>query len=364
MAKRIATILAPQDLDTAGTKVIDVNIQDQISQIDIIWTCTNVTVSVMLDAVTACLSKVELVDGSEVLASVSGAELQGINFYDKKKLLHHKIGLTVGDKFELKLSLGFGRWLWDDVFAFLPKNFVNPQLKITWDEDACNTAVVVNSCQVYAYVDDAPAGSPIGMLVNREIKSYAMAASSHDYTDLPVDRVLRRIILRGYTTDHDPILLFDTIKLSVDNDKAVPINMKADDLDRMLSEEYPRIVEQYKLDGAVTAKTIYAAISKDPQISISYDGTVFVTAQSKFAVATWTGAKCVLAASVDIKGANAEVSGRCPGNCFPLDFGDKDTPDTWLPADTFGSLVLDLLSSSDADNGDTAYIVVQQLRKY
>lgn len=364
MAKRIATILAPQDIDASGTKVIDINIKDQISRIDLVWSCTNVTVSVMLDAVTSCIQKVELIDGSEILASVTGAELQGINFYDEKALGRHKIGLTVGDKFEVGLSLNFGRWLWDDVFALLPANFKNPQLKITWDEDACNTSVVVNSLSIYAYVDDAPAGIPMAMLVNREIKSYAMGTSSHEYTDLPIDRPIRKILLRGYTTDHEPFLLFDRLKVSIDNDKAIPIDIVAEELARLEEKNYPRINERYKLDGAVTAKTIFASVSKDCQISISYDGTAFVTATTLFAVATWTGAKCALAASVTIKAIDAEVSGRCPANCFPLDFGEAQTPETWLPADTFGSLILDILSSADADSGDTVYIVVQQVRKY
>lgn len=124
--KRIATILAPQDLTEAGTKIIDVNLQDVISRIDMFWKVTNVTVSLMIDAVTACLSKIELVDGSEVLGSVSGAELQAINFYDRLKMPHHEISLLVGGFFEVGLSLDFGRFLWDPEFAFDPKRFKNP----------------------------------------------------------------------------------------------------------------------------------------------------------------------------------------------------------------------------------------------
>lgn len=364
MSKRIATILAPQDVGTAGTKVIDITAKDVISRIDISWRCTNVTVSAMLDAVTACLSKIELVDGSEVLGSISGAELQAINFYDTKRMPHHEISLTVGGYFEVGLSLAFGRHLWDKDFAFDPTKFKNPQLNITWDEDACNTSVEVNELAVYGHAFGNNGPTPSGMLVNREIMQYAMAASSHEYPDIPTDRLLRKILIRGYTTDHDPITLFDTIKLDADNGLYVPIEIKAAQLDRMLSRNYPRIHEKYTLDAAVTAKTIYSALSMDQQISISYDATAFVTAQSKFAVATWTGAKCALSASVDIKGNNAEVSGRMPGNCFPLDFGIPDEPESWLEAQDYGSLELDLLSSSDADSGDTAFIVVQQVRPY
>lgn len=362
--KRIATILAPQDLGAAGTKVIDINARDVLSRIDLSWKCTNATVSVMTDAVTASLSKIELVDGSEVLASISGAELQGINYHDRKVMPHHEISLTVGGFFEAGLSLDFGRHLWDSQYAFDPTRFNNPQLKVTWDEDACNGSVVVNEFAAYGHAFGNGEATPNAMLVNREIKQYAMAASSHEYTDLPTDRPIRKIILRGYTTDHDPITLFDEIKLSVDNDKEVPIDIKAAQLDRMLAAKYPRILEHYTLDDAVTAKTIYSALSSDIGIDIQYDETLFVTAQTKFALPTITGAKIALAASVDIKAQTARVSGRMPGNCFPLDFGIAGEPASWLQAQNVGSLELDLLSSSDADSGDTTYIVAQQVRSY
>lgn len=364
MPKRIATILAPKDLGPAGTEVIDIKAKDVFSRINMSWRVTNVTVSVMLDAVTACISKIELVDGSEVLASISAAELQAINFYDNLVMPHHKISLTVGGYFEVGLSLDFGRHLWDPEMAFDPNKFKNPQLKITWDEDACNTSAAVNEFAVYGHAFGEGGPSPSGMLVNREIKQYAMAASSHEYTDLPTDRVIRKLIIRGYSTDHDPVTLFDTIKLSIDNDAHVPLEIKAAQLDRILAATYPRIKEFHTLDAAVTAKTLYSALSKDQQISISYDGTAFVTATSLFAVATWTGAKCALAASVTIGAKNAEVSGQMPGNCFPIDFGLPNEKASWLQAQGMGSVDLDILSSSDADSGDTTYLVVQQYRPY
>ena len=361
---RVATIFAPSDIGAEGTEVININVKDVISRIDLLWKITNVTVSAMLDAVTACISKIELVDGSTVLASVSGAELQAINFYDSKRMPHHEISLTVGGFFEVGLSLNFGRYLWDPELAFVPTKFKNPQLKITWDQDACNTDADVNELAVYAHCFGEPSPSPMGMLVNREIKQYPMEASSHEYPELPTDRVIRKVILRGYSTDHDPIALFDTIKLSVDNDKEVPLEIAAAQLDRLLAAAYPRIREMHTLDADVTAKTIYSALSKDQQISVSYDDTAFVTATSKFAVATWTGAKCALAASVDIKANNCELSGRMPANCFPIDFGLPNEPATWLQAQNYGSLILDLLASSDADSGDITHIVVQQVRPY
>ena len=363
MSKRIATILAPMDLDAAGTKVIDIKIKDAISRIEMFWRVTNVTVSAMLDAVTACISKIELVDGSEILASVSGAQLQAINFYDRKVMPLHKISLTVGGYFEAGLSLDFGRFLWDALYAFQPSRFANPQLKITWDEDACNTAAVVNQFSVHAYVDDASGVGNGGMLVNREIKSIAMAASTHDYTDLPVDRPLRKIIVRGLTDDVEPIALFSNFKLSIDNDKAIPFDIAALELEKLLENIYPRILEKYTLDAVATAKTIYAALAAIQHVNIAYDATAFVTASSKFALPTITGYKIALAASVDIKALTADISGKHPGSCFPIDFGEPNDPATWLPINLVGSHVLDVTMSASAGSDDTMSLVVQQLRK-
>jgi len=361
--KRIATIFPPEDIGASGTKVIDIKLKDIVSRIDILWKITNVTVSVMLDAVSACLSKIELVDGSETLGSITGAELQGINFYDRLKMPHHEISLTQGGFFEAGFSLDFGRFLWDPRFAFDPTRFKNPQLKITWNQATCNASADVNEMAVYAHAFGDEGVTPEAMLINREIQQYAMAASSHKYPDLPTDRVIRKIILRPYSTAHDPIALIDTLKLSVDNDKHVPKEIPAVDLDRMLASLYPRIHEMYTLDDAITAKTIYSALSKDQHIGIQYDEEP-VTAAGVFALPAWTGAKCTLAASVAIKAQKALVSGRMPGNCFPLDFGIPGDTETWLQAQEMGSLMLDILASSDADSGDTMYVVVQQVRPY
>lgn len=361
MSQRIATLFAPQDPGADTTEIIDVKPKDIISAIDIIFKVTNVTVSVMLDAVTACLPKIELIDGSDTILSVSGAELQAVDFYDRLVMPHHEISLTVGGFFEVCLTHYFGRALWDPEFAFDPTKFKNPQLRIQFAQAACNTTGDVVEMAVYAHCFGEGGPAPTGMLVNREIQQYAMAASSHKYPDLPVDRPIRKILLRGYSTDHDPIALFDTIKLSADGGAYIPLEIKAAQLDRMLANKYPRIHEMYTMDGDVTAKTIHSALSKDQQISISYD----VVGVGALAVATWTGALCELAASLAATDAlHAEVSGRMPGNCFPLDFGVPDLPESWLQAQNFGSLELDLLSSSDADSGDSTHVVVQQVRSY
>jgi hypothetical protein len=364
MRKRIATILAPTDLGASGTRTINVELKESISRIDFVWKATVATVSVMLDAVLAAISKIELVDGSEVLASVSGKEAQAQNFYDRREMPFNRFSLTIGGFHKAVCSLDFGRFLWDKELAFDPTKYSNPQLKITWNEDAANTSIVVNTFQIYAHVMSGPDVNPIGYLSTREFYSYAMAASGNEYIDLPTDLALRNIMIQGESTDHAPDVLFDNLKISADNDAFVPLNMDGLMYGRIIVGQYPKIVEAHDMDAVVTAKTIYANVAKGAHISIEYDGTAFVTAQSLFAVATYTGALIELAASVDIQADTAIIAGTMPHSCFPVNFGDQMDIDSWMSMADIGSLKATLLASSDADSGDTTRIITQQLRRY
>lgn len=362
--KRIATILSPKDLGAAGTEVIDITLKDVVSRISLSWICTVVTISVMLDTVLACISKIELVDGSNVLFSLSGKEAQALNYFDRKVMPYNQLSLTVGDEFITEMSIDFGRFLYDPVLAFDPKKFNNPQLKITWDEDACNTAVEVNSLQIYAHIFEGGGVSPSGFLQSKEQFQYAMAASSHEYLDLPTDLPIRQILLRAHSPAHSPVALIDTLKITEDNDSRVPLHMKVNDYYRMIKSYYPRIYEKVTYDAAVTAKTIFATVSEELDININYDATAFITAQSKFAVPTYTGSKIALAASVDIKALSGHVSGMLPHNCIPIPFGDQHDMKDWLLLEGVGSLRADILSTSDADSADTGFLITQQLRSY
>lgn len=363
--KRLATLEAPNDLGAAGTHVINIRLSEQISRIYLKWKYTVVTVSVNTANPYACLSKIELVDGGDVLMSVTGQELAAINYYEDNKYPETKQSLTVGEVVEASLALSFGRFLYDSQLAIRPEMFTNLQLRITWDEDAANATVVVNSFAAYAAIDDNPGGGGAkAFILSREIFTNPMAASSHSYPSLPRDYPIRRIYLQGYSEDHDVKTLYGNFRLEIDKGKNVLFDIPADQFVSMVESAYPTIAEEVTLDAVVTAKTLYPAANTHPQIKINYDATAFVTAQSKFAVPTFTGVKLALAASVDIAALHAVIYGHCPHGVIPFDFGDIYDPGDALDPRPYQEVRLDLQSSSDADSGDTENIVVQQIRPY
>ena len=365
MSKRTAILMAPTDVGAAGTRVIDISLRGNISRIAVLWRCTVVTVSAMIGNLMNCITRLEVIDGSEVLFSATGSQAQGINFYEEKVLPLHHLSLTVGDEYRAVVHINFGRWLWDNLLALNPAHFDNLQLRISYDEDACNTAVVVNAMSVLAYVDDDPAtGGPNGFLLTREVQSYPMAVSGHEYITIPTDYPIRALYLRAWSTDHDPRTLLTNVKLSVENDKSVPFDIPSAELIDLVCSRYGEIGGHMIMDAVVTANVIYLPVSQYPSLAIEYGVTAFVTAQSHFALSVFTGGLDTVAASVDITKITAEWKGYIPHETIPLELGDMDDPATWLPVAGLKDVRLDVQASADADAGDTGTVVVQQARYY
>lgn len=364
MKYRVATILATKDLGASGTETIDINLQDPISRIDLIWKTKVATVSVMTAPHIDCLSKIELVDGSDVLFSMTGEEAQALNYYDRADVPTDDLSLTVNDYDTSVVSLDFGRFLFDPELALDPSKFRNLQLKVTWDEDAANGSVVVNSLTVNGHVFDERKVSPRGFLMSKEFYSYTPSASNWEYIDLPTDYIIRKLMIRSKSTTITPYAALNTIKISEDNDSKIPLSMSGEELYRKIVELYPEMHLKCTLDNAVTAKTLYVMPTADDWIHINYDDTAFVGSQSKFAVATITNNKIALAASVDIKALTATYGGYCPHSCLVYPFGEQSDINDWYDVTHLGSLQLQTQGAASVGTSPEAQVVLQQLRTY
>lgn len=358
--KRIARLLGPQDLGANGVETIDINLNEQISQFAIRMTMTNVTVSVMLATLQETISRVEIVDGSEVLFSMNGNEIQAMHYYNTGKMPYNHIGLTVGNICEFTLPIMFGRYLWDPLFALRPERYRNLQMKIHWDEDASNTAVDVNSCTVWAYVDDnPPGGGSRGFLRSVEQKSYAMNGAVHEYSTLPNDHPIRMLMVRGFSNDHSPEDLIDTIRFEIGNGAYVPVEETAESIVRMLSQEYERITMDDCMDQAITAKQWFTNVASDVNVTVIVDDTA-VTAAGEMPNPVITGHEINTAASVAVVATRALTSGRSPHGCIVLPVSRFDNPEEWFDKNVGSAARLDILGLAASDAADTVQICVQQ----
>jgi len=363
MNYREVEILAPRDLGAAGTEVIDIKVKDPLSSLELIWTTTVNTAAVMTATHLSCLSKIELVDGSTVLFSLSGEEAQALAFYHMGKMPLNSLSLVAGEKMVSVIPILFGRKLFDKQLALDPTKFANLQLKVTWDEDAANAGVTVNELTVRGWAFDELAIVPVGMLMSKEIKSYTPVANSFEYTDLPTDYKYRLIIFRSKSDDKDPGEVLNQFKLSEDHDKRIPIDMTGDEIARKLCVPFGEIQEYIKCAGTVAAHTAYVSPTYWAQ-AITEVANAGIAAGDTIRSATIANNKVDVAAQTSTTTEKLLAKGYCPHSCLCIPVGDPMDIDDFYDVTKLGSLRLITQGAAAVGTNPTAQIILQQLRTY
>ena len=362
MNYRLATILAREAHDADTTKVIDLNLADPVSRLHIVYEAQN-TSSVEPTAHPAkIITKIELVDGSDVLFSLSGQEAQAVNFYDTGIVPGNIINYWNENWSRMIYDINFGRFLYDPLYAFDPKRFTNPQLKITIDINGGGAVSDNGYLTVLADIFDEKAITPVGFLMHKEIKDYVPGASAHEYTDLPTDFSYRKLFIKAQKYAENPDELINTIKLSEDNDRKIPFDMTCGELLRAITSRSGPYRENMVVAGGADDWAYYCTPTHWPTGNISQ----FETSHADFYYALghpWGGRGYI---SLGTGGLNLAISvvGWAPHGVMAIPFGLQDDPEDAYDVSKLGSLRLDILATADYDTGDDCQIFLQQLRKY
>jgi len=260
MAKyRQALLMAEEDLGPAGTKVLNIDIDKPISRLNIRFNATKV-LGYDTAGPPGNIPKIELVDGSTVLHSLSGFQNQALAYYSRPPGSMMDIGLHIATLPTVDFfALDFGRFLWDEQLAFLAKHFDNPQLKITFDENVGDTSTSVNACEVWADIFDEKSISPMGFLSAVEHYAYtAGAVNSYEQLELPEDRLIRQILVRAFLDGHEPYYNIQSIRMDEGTLDKIPFEFA--NLEyyfyRMMGT-WPKIVTDFQADMTNAARVFY-----------------------------------------------------------------------------------------------------------
>ncbi len=356
MNYRLASILPSEAANTAGTKTIDINVADPISRFVIQMKGLN-----SADAPVAhpakMISKIELVDGSDVLFSLSGVEAQALNFYDQGKMPHTVLNYIDNVYAIATFHIDFGRFLYDPVLAFDPRKFTNPQLKITHNLAAGGSTPDAALLSVYAHLFDEKAITPAGFLMSKEQYGYTLVASAKEHIDLATDYPYRKVLLQSMSATLQPWQQYNQVKLSQDNDKKVVINdEKTSDLLKLF-RMWPALTETICAKTKAGTQVIHCTASYERLQTIVGVGAELAGC---YIAETYGGAISVTdgaAASIIMV-----VNGLIPHSAFCLPFGGQADMDDWFDVSKIGSLRLTLTAGGSADG--TCEVVSQQIRGY
>lgn len=362
MNYRISTVFAEKTYENDATEIIDINVKDPISEFVIRFQPKNGAEGEPTGHPVRCITKIELVDGSDVLYSLSGAEAHALDWYNHKIVRPNIMWYLTGLTFDCALHVSFGRFLFDPVLALDPRKFDNLQLKISLDIDAggMNTSQVIMS--IFARLFDEKEVAPIGFLMNKEIKDYALGEGTHEYTDMATDYPYRKLLLSSQKYGTGLEHCFDEIKLSEDNDKRIPMNHTIEELLHMITG-YTKPYREWILTNAdADGRYIFNTPGYWPAFSCT--GWTPGVLTDPPSVYEGDGGRAIVYKTSDALNVQVMCMGWCPHSTIEIPFGMQDVIEDWYDMSAVGDLRLDLKSGSGMSSSESCQVFTQQLRKY
>lgn len=352
------TLLPSESCLTPATRNIDLKGKSPISKITAILKATSAGTEQTANPA-ANVTKIEIVDGSTVIASLSGRECQALDFYNSKFMPDNFVADADNIMAFATFNINFGRKLWDPAYALDPSRFSNPQLKITHNALAADASADAATLEVYAHSFDERKITPVGYL--RPVEHYAYtcaAAASVETVDLPLDLPIRQMIVNTYGDGYYPWQIANKIKLKEAKDSRVPYDFSTSAWLKFINQHYPMAVEKCLLEGTTAYRHLYCAPSFTvalQTIQRANAGTVYTQDANSPVPLHYYGEAATQAVG--------QTSGWNPHGAFPIPFGDQDDPDDWYNPSGVGSLIMEITAGTAATAGSTK-VVLEQLKKY
>lgn len=351
----------------AQTKIIDLNVEDPITAIDIIYQANNGATSNQGVPLHKDVDKIEIVDGADSLWALSMVQAQALNFYEEGHLPHMLLNEGAAATQVEVARINFGRWLGDTELYLDPRRFRNPQLKATHSLTISATAGFATGTgrlSVIAYLlEDRPPVAK-GFLSAKEHYSWTTVASGEQRITLPRDYPYRFFLLRGYESGTAWDTDITKVKLLADSDKYVPWLVSAADLRRINETIWGKCSVANALlrtDGdtpevfmAFPDEFTVQAINDLDIASIDAVTADTVTLQLLSLAVTPTIAKSTTDTEIRLG-----VRGTGPHHVLALPFGDRWDVGSWFRPMDFG-VVEAIITQGGA--GAAASVVLQQLR--
>lgn len=339
------------------TEIYNLRGMDPISELVIYLRGTN-NAAVPLGHPAHMLTRVQVVDGSEVIVDLTGEQCVALGYYHygvmPPSMCVYVNTLTFGQCFRIP----FGRWLWDQELALDPARFKNLQVIITAAVAAGGNGTVTGVMELMANMFDQKKINPRGYLRAREHYVYTVVNSAVQTVDLPTDKVLKMIMFQGNQNLISLLQTINRIKISEDNDKHIFTDNQVSDLLRNLGGELTPIVEQCYSAQGVAATTHF--VSPYYMTMGVLGGTDAVL---NYGEVTDLGGGNVRLDAIAVGNTKTIVSGYAPHGCIGISFGDEwDIEDWYNPSGT--KELKARLTAGAAGAGGTNKVIVQQLSSY
>lgn len=366
MMRRETYIENRKVLADSGQVVCDIKVKDPITALWIEVRATNGATDNVANVVADTVDSIEVIDGAEVLFSMTGKEFFAYSCYRLGYVPYNLITELGSNVQNLFGAILFGRWLGDRQIAFDPSKFSNPQVRVKWN--LANTRAVgatgfLSGSGTLTVIADIMEGapSPSHYIMAKEHYSFTTAASGTEYIDLPTDYPMKGLMLRSYKATEGGLAGLSNIKLSCDQGKFIAFDMRKTDWQRLITLLTQPFHYKHIFHGKDT-DVAYPLLKQDEAMSFAPETGDNVIAYLNYGIGE--GALDVyVAGSAQTNRINITsiVEGWLPMAAAYKSLGEYDDPETYLDLSSFKSARLELTQDSASA---AASVVIEQLKSY
>lgn len=363
---RTTQLEVQDDIGTSGTNTYKVDYLSPITQIDLMFEAVNGATHNKENPIEVNVSKIELVDGSDVLWALNGKLALARYAQINGKMPYCYRTEAANDTPYQTIPIQFGKFYGDTELAFNPRAFQNPQLKVTFDEATTRaagaTGYVTDSFVLSVTIhlmEDAP--TPIGFLSDKQIYDFTSVASGDERIEMPIDRPYRFLFVSAWKDETDVRSIITNYKLDCGGGTWIPFDCHARYIADMQVTRFGYFETNLTgiFDSAVYTKHY---IAYDNQGGLTAAAAGYILNASTF----WPGSVRTYptthagVASDDVAGRMV-LSGTCLHATHFIPFGELDKRDTWLNVVSYKPMYL-YLTQGVADA--TCSVAVEQVRTY
>jgi len=354
-------------LSNSGVKTIPLDFTDPISQLMLTFRATNGATSNKENPLAHNITKIEIVDGGEVITSVRGEVLRGLVTHLEGKVPWANQSEIANEGAVCTLPVPFGRFYLDTEYALNPRSFRNLQLKISYDLGHIRTisatsyvTATLDVSVIATLMEDVPA--PKGVLTFKEVSDFTSAANGDARIEMPTDYPWRTLVVRAYENGTEILTTLSNLKLSADGGKFVAFDVRTQHLIEQQLQYYGLISNtRHMVFDSPSAVATYMAEATGGQVTPSTITGVIIGVSYWWLSDVYLTALTHGGSDVDANGAFATVHGTGFENCVVIPMGLKDDPATWFNAPDYRHIDLFLTQgSADAE----IQVAVQEARPY
>jgi len=251
-----------------ATKILKLPLSNVIHTLYVKVECTVGATSGQGLSIDDVVDKIEVIgNGSEVLFSLTPQELRRWALLDFGQPISEKIDEAGGAVMMAIYPILFGRTEWDENFWLPCSKFTDLELRIKYSPTIAATAWATGTVTITVIALMTMGGDPgqyMGTLRKTTIYDFTTVASGDEVIDLPRRLLYRRGLIYCYEAGVEDGTDITKVKLSLNNDERIPLNMDWVDLqewNRKLFNVHPYVLMKLYRTDADTVNTKLARIT-------------------------------------------------------------------------------------------------------